>query len=270
MRQKCGDTVMQTKPNAPKNAWPITNRILRENRRPDAKAPGRGAQARRRGQEPGGQYLVRHRRRGAGADGVLRQHGRSAHHHHARAARQRARYQCGRAGAAASVPKDRRRNDRRGRHSVPAADAGGARRQSDPASAGLVAGSAGAQAVQGVAGGRLQAHVRQAGAGEFRQGPGQAGAGRHRAHRADVAGALPHHGARAHRSGGGAAAGADAGAQAARRRGRHHGGGGDGRLFVPVPGLVRAAENVAARIEGGVQADRRRPGHQGQDEAGAP
>ena len=53
-------------------------RRYRENRRPDAKAPGRGAQARRRGQEPGGQYLVRHRRRGAGAHRVLERHGRRA------------------------------------------------------------------------------------------------------------------------------------------------------------------------------------------------
>ena len=47
-------------------------RRYRKIRRPDAKAPGRGAQARRRGQEPGGQHLVRHRRRDADADGVLR------------------------------------------------------------------------------------------------------------------------------------------------------------------------------------------------------
>ena len=70
--------------------------------------------------------------------------------------------------------------------------------------------------------------------------------------------------------GDGAAARPDAGAQADGRGGRHDGGGGDGRLPVPIPAMVRAAENVAARNEGGVQAERRRPDHQGQDEAGAP
>ena len=42
------------------------------------------------------------------------------------------------------------------------------------------------------------------------------------------------------------------------------------RLPVPVPAMVRAAEDVAARDEGGVQADRRRSGDQGQDPAVAP
>ena len=253
-----------------KRAWPKRHRHHRENRRPDAKAPGRRAQARRRGQEPGGQYLVHHRRRHAGADGVLRQHERRPHHHHARADRQCARYKYGRAGAAAAVREDRRRTDRGRRHSVPAADAGGARRQPDPAQADLVARGAGAQAVQNLAGRRLQAAVLQAGARQFRQGPRQAGAGRLGAHRADVARARPHHGARAHRSGGGAAARPVAGAQADGRRGRHDGGGGARRLPVPIPAVVREAENVAAGIEGGIQAERRRSGHQGQDEAGAP
>ena len=49
-----------------------------------------------------------------------------------------------------------------------------------------------------------------------------------------------------------------AGAQAARRGGRDARGGRGRRLPVPVPAMVRAAENVAARVEGGVQADRRR------------
>ena len=56
--------------------WPTNSDDHRTNRRPDTEAPRRGAQARRRGQEPGGQHLVRHRRRDAGADGVLRRHER--------------------------------------------------------------------------------------------------------------------------------------------------------------------------------------------------
>ncbi len=47
--------------------------------------------------------------------------------------------QVGRPGAAASVQEDRPRTDRGHGHPVFAADAGGARRQHDPASAGLVA-----------------------------------------------------------------------------------------------------------------------------------
>ena len=53
----------QLAPHADVSAHGRRTRRYRENRRPDAKAPGRGAQARRRGQEPGGQHLVHHRRR---------------------------------------------------------------------------------------------------------------------------------------------------------------------------------------------------------------
>ena len=60
-------------------------------RRPDPKAARRRAQARRRRQEPGGQHLVRDRRRDAGADGVLRlDEPRACTTTHARADRQSA------------------------------------------------------------------------------------------------------------------------------------------------------------------------------------
>src|ERR1700694_4994725 len=44
----------------------------------------------------------------------------------------------------------------------------------------------------------------------------------------------------------------------------------DRRLFLPVPAVVRAAEDVAAGNEAGVQAIRRRPARQGPDQAIAP
>ncbi len=67
-----------------------------------------------------------------------------------------------------------------------------------------------------------------------------------RADRADVAGALPHHGARPQRCRRRAAVRAEARAQADGRGGRHAGGGGGGRLPLSIPALVPAAENVAA------------------------
>ena len=93
--------------------------------------------------------------------------------------------------------------------------------------------------------------------------------GRHRAHRGDVAGALTGGGPGVDRHRPRAAAGQDHGAQAVGHGGRHDGGRRRRRLPVPVPAMVRAAEDVAAGIEGGVQADRRRSQDQGQDEAGA-
>ena len=59
-------------------------------------------------------------------------------------------------------------------------------------------------------------------------------------------------------------------AASAGRRGGDARGGRDRRLFLPVPAMVRAAEDVAAGDEGGVQAVRRRPAHQGPDPAVAP
>ena len=105
------------------------------------------------------------------------------------------------------------RRDRRARRAVAAAGARGDRRQHDPAPAGVVGRIAEAEVLQDLAGRRLQAAVRQAGAGELRQGPVQA--------------------RRARRGHGG---GAVAGAPSARRAG--HG---------SIPASILAADHDACR-----------------------
>ena len=104
--------------------------------------------------------------------------------------------------AAATGAAHRIRADRGDRRAVPDADAGGDRRQHDPASPGLVDGIAQAQAQQDFARRRLQAHVRQAGGGEFPERPVQADRARRGHDRGAVAGAASSRGHGAPRSGG--------------------------------------------------------------------
>ena len=68
----------------------------------------------------------------------------------------------------------------RHRRADPDADAGGDRRQHAATPAGLVGRIAEAQVLEDFADGRRQAHLRQAGGGQFRQGPVQAGGARRR------------------------------------------------------------------------------------------
>ena len=69
------------------------------------------------------------------------------------------------------------------------ADARRDRRQHDPAPAGVVVGIADTEIQQGIARRRTEAHLRQAGGGEFRQGPVQADRARRRHDGGAVAGA---------------------------------------------------------------------------------
>ena len=222
-------------------------RRKRQNTRPDAKTSRRRARARRRRQEPGGQYLVRVRGRDARPGRLLGFHRVGPDHDLPRIARRcppgadRSR-RADRAGRQARAGRAGR-----ARPADPAAGGGRDRRQCHPASAGLVGRAAQAETVQDLADGRRQAPVLQGRAGQFRQGHRQDCALRRLDAVAAVARAsaarrpgddrrrrlAPHHG--------------DAVDQAARRRGggarRDRG----ARLPVPVPHLVRAPEDVAAR-----------------------
>ena len=159
----------------------------------------------------------------------------------------------------------RARDHRGGRAAVRAADARGDRRQHGAAPAGLVGREPQAEALQDLARRRLQAAVLQDRADEFHQGPDQARPDR-RDHGGDPVAEAQSARRPGHDGPGGRAA---AHPRAVARRARR--GGGDARdrrgsrLPVPVPPVVRAAEDVAAGVEGRVQADRRRSGDQGQD-----
>ena len=171
-----------------------------------------------------------------------------------------------RAGPAGAGEEPRICRVRSTRRAAVDAGAGGDRRQHDSASAGVVGRIAQTQAQQDIAGGRRQADLRQAGGGEFRQGPLQ-GDGAGRGDDGDPLAGAP-------------SPGIDDAFRPGAAFGRHHrsdaapddGGGGDARggrdrrLFLPVPAMVRAAEDVAAGDEGRVQAIRRRPAHQGPDQ----
>ena len=148
--------------------------------------------------------------------------------------------------------------DRRRRRAAADAGAGRDRRQHDPAPAGVVRRIAEAEIQQDLARRRLQAHLRQAGGREFRQGDFQAGRARRGHGGGAMAGAPPAGGVGSLRSR--RDAGRDHHPDAAPDgRGRGHARrGGDCRLLLPVPAMVRAAENVAAGDEGGIQAVRRR------------
>ena len=118
---------------------------------------------------------------------------------------------------------------------------------------------------QDFAGGRCQAAVlgKQALA-NFAKGLAKLVADRRGDGGTAVAAARPPRGHRRRRSGGDPAVHPLARDADARRGGgdpRHHR---RGRLSVPVPAMVRAAENVAAGNEGRVPPDRGRSGHQGQ------
>ena len=109
----------------------------------------------------------------------------------------------------------------------------------------------------------LQAHLRQAGGGEFRQGRVQADRARRRHDGGAVAGAASAGIVPAVRSVGDPRRHHQSDAATDGRGGGDAGRGRDRRLLLPVPAMVRAAEDVAAGDQGRVQAVRRRPPHQG-------
>ncbi len=97
-------------------------RRYRKNRRPQPETARRRAQARRRRQEPGGQYLVRDRGRGPRAAELLRHRWvASSRRRCAASSPMRYRVPADGAGADAAVPAGRHRDDRGGRHPVSAA-----------------------------------------------------------------------------------------------------------------------------------------------------
>ena len=155
----------------------------------------------------------------------------------------------------------------RARHPHSGAGARRAARQRHPASHLVLGRSDHAAAVADFAGGGAAPAVFQAGARQFRQGSRQAHAVRRGDRRAVVAAAPADH-----RLGGGRSGHHPAVHPRAGDKNAGHGGGDSrhrrgGRLPVPVPAMVRAAENVGARDEGGVPPERGRSRHQRQNPA---